>query len=160
MVKLKKVTLQYVEVEDRIRMSAESDGEEPVVFWLTQRLCGRLVKRLALHLEKSAPQSILLDKGLALTFQQHDAEWRQQPTEPVRIRSISRSVLPERVDLNFPVGGASINFPLYDGESARLEMNMVELRQWMGVVYRQFQAAGWPMDVWPRWFTLADSGRN
>ncbi|NTV06402.1 MAG: hypothetical protein HGA59_07855 [Chlorobiaceae bacterium] len=73
---LKKVTLQYIEIEDRIRMSADLDGEEPAVFWLTQRLCVRLVKKLSRHLEHSAPQSLLVDKGLMLSVQQHEAGWR------------------------------------------------------------------------------------
>jgi hypothetical protein len=160
MVMLKKVTLQYIEIEDRIRMSADLDGEEPTVFWLTQRLCRRLVQTLSGHIEHSAPQSLLVDKGLMLSVQQHDAGWRQTFSEPVRIGRLSRSVLPEKVDLICPAGGAAIIFPLYEGEPARLQMNMLELRQWLAVVYRQFQIADWPMEVWPHWFTLAESGNN
>ncbi|NTV17279.1 MAG: hypothetical protein HGB09_07540 [Chlorobiaceae bacterium] len=157
---LKKVTLQYIEIEDRIRMSADLDGEEPAVFWLTQRLCVRLVKKLSRHLEHSAPQSLLVDKGLMLSVQQHEAGWRQKYSEPVRIGGLSRSVLPEKVDLICPAGGAAIIFPLYEGEPARLQMNMLELRQWLAVVYRQFKIAGWPMDAWPQWFNLAEPGHN
>jgi hypothetical protein len=160
MVMLKKVTLQYIEIEDRIRMSADLDGEEPAVFWLTQRLCVRLVKKLSGHLEQSAPQSLLVDKGLMLSVQQHEAGWRQKISEPVKIGALSRSVLPEKVDLICPAGGAAIIFPLYEGEPARLQMNMLELRQWLAVVYRQFQIAGWSMDVWPQWFNLAEPGNN
>ena len=161
MVMLKKVTLQYIQIEDRIRMSADLDNEEPAVFWLTQRLCLLLVRKLAHHLEHSAPQSLLVDKGLMLSVQQHNAEWQQKFSEPVKICELARSVLPEQVDLQCPAGGAAIIFPLDDGgKRARLQMNMVELRQWMGVVYRQFQVAGWPMEVWPHWFALSESGKN
>ncbi len=161
MVILKKVTLQYIEIEDRIRMSAEFDGGEPAVFWLTQRLCRRLVPKLAGHLEYSAQKSLLVDKGLMLSVQQHDAEWQQTLSEPVKVVGLARSVLPEKVDLHCLAGGASIIFP-FDGkgEQARLQMNMVELRQWMGVVYRQFRLAGWPMEVWPNWFALSEPGKN
>ena len=160
MVMLKKVTLQYIEIEDRIRMSADLDGEEPMVFWLTQRLCRRLVPKLAHHLEHSAPQSLLVDKGLMLSVQQHDAGWQQKYSEPVRIGGLSPSVLPEKVNLVCPAEGASIIFPLADGKPARLQMTMLELRQWMAVVYRQFQVAGWPMEVWPEWFALSEPGKN
>jgi hypothetical protein len=161
MVMLKKVTLQYIEIEDRIRMLADLDGEEPAVFWLTQRLCRRLVPKLVRHLEHSAQASLLVDKGLMLSVQQHDAGWQQKVSEPVKIGALSRSVLPEKVNLVCPSGGASIIFPLeVGGKSARLQMTMLELRQWMGVVYRQFQVAGWPMEVWPDWFALTEPGKN
>ncbi len=161
MVKLKKVTLQYIEIEDRIRMLADLDGEERAVFWLTQRLCRRLVPKLVHHLEHSAPDSHLVDKGLMLSVQQHDAGWQQKFSEPVRSTGLSRSVLPEKVDLFCPAGGAAIVFPLDDGgEPARLQMTMLELRQWMAVIYRQFQVAGWPMEVWPQWFALSEPGQN
>jgi hypothetical protein len=161
MVMLKKVTLQYIEIEDRIRMLADLDGEEPAVFWLTQRLCRRLVPKLAGHLEHSAQKSLMVDKGLMLSVQQHDAGWQQKFSEPVKIGELSRSVLPETVNLLCPAGGASIIFPLdVGGKSARLQMTMLELRQWMGVIYRQFQVAGWPMEVWPHWFALTEPGKN
>ncbi len=161
MVMLKKVTLQYIEVEDRIRMSADVEGGNAAVFWLTQRLCRRLVPKLAHHLEHSAPKSIQVDKGLMLSVQQHDAEWQRKFSEPVRVFGLKRSVLPEHVNLYCPAGGAIIIFPLdVGGDQARLQMNMVELRQWMGVVYRQFRVAGWSMEVWPKWFALSEPGKN
>ncbi len=161
MVLLKKVTLQYIEIEDRIRMSADLDGENSAVFWLTQRLCRRLVPRLVGHLEHSAQKSSLVDKGLMLSVQQHDAEWQQRRSEPVRICELARSVLPEQVNLYCPAEGAAIIFPLdAGGDRARLQMNMVELRQWIGVVYRLYRVAGWPMEVWPRWLALSEPGKN
>ncbi len=161
MVILKKVTLQYIEIEDRIRMSADVEGGDSAVFWLTQRLCRMLVPKLVHHLEHSVQQSVLIDKGLMLSVQQHDAEWQQKQSEPVRICGLALSVLPGKVDLHCPAGGASIIFPLdVGGERARLQMNMVELRQWMGVVYRQFRVAGWSMEVWPKWFALSEPGKN
>lgn len=160
MVKLKKVTMQYIEIEDRIRMLADLDGDERAVFWLTQRLCKRLIPKLVHHLEHSAPDSLLVEKGLMLSVQQHDAGWQQKYSEPVRSSGLSRSVLPERVDLLCPAGGAAIIFPLAEGKPARLQMTMLELRQWMAVVYRLFKVAGWSMEVWPQWFTLSEPGRN
>jgi len=35
-----------------------------------------------------------------------------------------------------------------------------ELRQWLAIVYRQFNHAGWSMDVWPEWFLQSEPGQN
>ena len=161
MVILKKVTLQYIEIEDRIRMSADFDGEAPAVFWLTQRLCRRMVPKLSGHIENLTQTSPLVDQELMLSVQQHDAEWKKALLEPVKVRGFEHSVLPETVDLQCLAKGAAIIFPFdIKGEQARLQMNVAELRQWMGGVYRQFRVAGWSMEVWPEWFALSESGKN
>jgi len=159
-VQLTKVTCIYSEIEDRIRMSAIMKEGEPVVFWLTQRLCCRLVPTLTAHLEQSVLRSTLLDTGLLLSCQQRDAEWHHKPSEPVNYREASLLILPEKVDLSFSAESVGVSLPLNNEEDALMKMSLQELRQWLAIVYRQFQNACWPMDVWPDWFTLAESGRN
>ena len=162
MVLLTKVTVRYSEVEDRIFMSALLQEGEPVVFWLTLRLCRLLVRALTDHLERSVSGSDLLDIRLLLTCQQRDAEWQHEPSEPVLYSTASQVVLPERVDLSCTAESAALLFPAGDGDIAQLPMSMQELRQWLGIVHRQFQRADWPMDVWPEWFTptAPGPGRN
>jgi hypothetical protein len=157
---LTKVTLKYSAIEDRIRMSAQLQGKEPVVFWLTLRLSIRLVRALTGHLEGSVSSSGLIDRGFLLTCRLREAEWQLEPSEPVSHSRASVLVLPEKVDLACSEQNASLLFPLGDGRQAQLQMNFTELRQWLGIVYRQFQTAGWPMEVWPAWFMQTEPGKN
>ena len=162
MVLLTKVTVTYSEVEDRICMSALLQESEPVMFLLTLRLCRLLVRALTDHLERSVSGSDLLDIGLLLTCQQRDAEWQHEPSEPVRFSKGLQVLLPERVDLSYTAESAVLLFSVGDGDIAQLPMSMQELRQWLGIVHRQFKRADWPMDVWPEWFipTAPGPGRN
>ncbi len=160
MVLLTKVTCTYSELEDRIRMSAMLKEGEPVVFWLTQRLSCRIVRALTAHLEKSLSQSALVDMGLLLSCQQRDAEWQHEPSEPVPFKEETLRILPEKVDLSCSPESAALLFPIGEGEDAQLHMNFKEMRQWLAIVHRQFKNAGWPMGVWPAWFTQAEPGRN
>ena len=160
MVLLTKVTCMYSEVEDRIRMSAMVKEGEPVVFWLTRRLSCLLVQALTGYLERSVSPSALVDTGLLLSCRQRDAEWRHEPSVPVSCRDDSLGILPERVDLSCSAESAVLLFPLGNGEEAQLQMSLQELRQWLAIVYRQFNHAGWSMDVWPEWFLQSEPGRN
>ena len=160
MARLRKVTCIYSEVEDRIRMSALTQEGEPVVFWLTLRLCSRLVRALCVHLEHSVSNSKLVDVGLLLSCQQRDAEWQHEPSEPVSYSVGVRSALPEKVALSCSKEGAALLFSNVNFEDAQLQMSSLELRQWLAILYRQFKTADWPMSVWPEWFMLAESGRN
>jgi len=141
-------------------MSAMVREGEPVVFWLTLRLSCLLVRVLTGHLEKTVSRSALVDMGLLLSCQQRDAEWQHEPSEPVRYREDSLLVLPNQIDLSCSAQGAALLFPLGDGKKAQLQMSLLELRQWLAIVYRQFKMAGWPLEVWPEWFAQAESGRN
>ena len=160
MVLLTKVTCSYSGVEDRIRMSALQKDGEPVLFWLTQRLSCQLVHALTSYLERSVSQSSMVDPGLLLSCKQRDAEWKHEPSEPVSYSEASNWILPEKVDMSFSDGHAVLVFPFGDGKGAQLRMSLQELRQWLGIMYRQFKHAGWSMEIWPGWFMYAEPGRN
>ena len=53
---LKKVTSEFIEIEDRFRLSALTTEDEAVAFWLTQRLLTRLVAHLSKQIEIDSPQ--------------------------------------------------------------------------------------------------------
>ena len=52
MYRLKKVTAEFIETEDRIRLSALTADDKTLALWLTQRLLSRLITHLANWLEK------------------------------------------------------------------------------------------------------------
>lgn len=152
---LTKVTITYSEVEDRILMSAKLNGGEEVVFWLTLRLCSRLVIELTRHLERSTSR-LVVDTGLLLSCLQREAEWVHEPSEPVSFSKGALQVLPVKVALSCSSQGAILLFSLGDGQDAQLPMNLQELRQWLAIVHRQYKSAGWPMDIWPEWFVRVE----
>lgn len=151
MIQLKKVTLNYVAVEDRIRMSAERQNGEPVVFWLTMRLCRSMVGPLCGYIEKNVQPSALVDRTTQLSVQQRQAMWELQPSEPVRTGNEITPVIPDRLDLEFLKNKVALRLPYGIREKAELQMNPQELRQWMDILYRMFRSGAWPMDEWPDW---------
>ena len=53
MYSLKKVTAEFIQTEDRIRLSALTADDKTLALWLTQRLLSRLITHLAKWLEKN-----------------------------------------------------------------------------------------------------------
>jgi len=161
MVHLKKITLGYVEVEDRVRMSAEHEDEGgPLVLWLTFRFCRMLVKALCRQIEKSPSSQIAFDRDTLLSFRQRDAEGQLQPSAPVRFVPDGRMAVPERVSLSFSSEGVVLRFFSGSQALAFMSMSQTELLQWLGLLHKMFKKAGWPLDSWPKWFTLSDHSRN
>ncbi len=56
---LERITTQYIEAEDRIRLSGSTRDGHSQVLWLTQRLLSRLLPRLLDALQPSAPATRL-----------------------------------------------------------------------------------------------------
>lgn len=161
MVHLKKITLRYVEVEDRVRMSAEHDEDGgPIVLWLTLRFCRMLVKALCRHVEKIPSSQTAFDRDTLLSFRQRDAEGQLRPSAPVRFVPDGNTVVPERVALSFSSEGVVLRFFSGHQTLAFMSMSHTELLQWLGLLYKIFRKSGWPLDSWPEWFTLSDYSRN
>lgn len=160
MVILKKVTVQYVRNEDRIRMTAEPDNNPPVVFWLTLRMSRLLVKSLCDHLERTTPTQPVIDRDMSLTCRQRDAEWQLQPSAPVLHTNATSNFVPDRIDVSFSPKSAAIAFPLGISERAEMNMSPQELRQWLSLLFRMFREADWPLDIWPKWFTASEPAKN
>ena len=154
---IKTVTLRYVAFEDRMRMAARLDGNDQIVFWLTLRHCQRILPVLVKCLEGEKGIESAVEKSLAHSFRQKAAEWEKKETpsaEPVLPSGEERSLLPERVIVVCAEKGVTLFFPLEEGKkSAKLMMSLQELRQWLGILYRQFKRAEWPLEMWPEWFT-------
>lgn len=151
MVVLEKVTLDYSEPEDRLKMSAQvAQGGEPMVFWLTQRFCRRLAQALCKHCERDGVEQSLLGQELQQACRQREAEWEHKASEPVMAVAASEATLLETVDLSFAPEQVRLQIPLAEG-AAVLPLSIKELRQWLSILYRMFKRAEWPMDCWPAW---------
>ena len=55
MINLERITTEYVEVEDRIRLTGESEDNQTIVLWLTQRLLTQIISHLLGLIEKQSP---------------------------------------------------------------------------------------------------------
>ena len=53
-IKLQRLTTEYIVIEDRMRISGETRDAGPVVMWLTNRLAMRVVPQLLRWLEDQA----------------------------------------------------------------------------------------------------------
>lgn len=158
---LKKVTLHYSPIDDRIRMSAELEDGGYLVLWLTLRFCRLLVSTLCRRIEDTVSRQAVFDRDFLLSFRQRAAEWQHQPAAPVSpYDGVVRSVLPERLKASFSSRSVVLKFYIGTEQVARMSLSHTELRQWLGVLYRMFQKAKWPLDTWPEWFTLSDCSRN
>lgn len=149
-VALQRLTTEYVEVEDRLRIAGETTDGQTVVLWMTQRLMLRLVPALLKWLQ---PEDMQQHAQLARQeFAQDEARSRLAPQPAVsasapiahsRVDTVDVTLAPTWVQLTFH--GDALHAP------ASLVMQAVPLRQWLGIVHQQFVRAQWPLHVWPAW---------
>lgn len=155
---LKRVTTEYINFEDRIRLNGLTpDGTVSV--WLTQRLCNNLVKNLIAWLEKAMSEVPDILQHSMQSFAQQSASYSQQQQaaseQPVRpdneinkhkswlAFSISLQTAPHAVKL--------IISDLAETESIEFSMEARQLRQWLNILYKGYSLANWPDDMWPEW---------
>jgi hypothetical protein len=160
MPELKKVTLRFDPAEDRICMMAEPRDNKPILFWLTMRICRQLVPLLCGHLERTTPKKPVISHEIQLSCMQREAEWKFQSSKPVEMAGDSSMVTPSRIDYTFDGEVTALSFPVEGAQNVDLKLSLLELRQFLALLHRLFQRAGWPMDVWPAWFTVASPAAN
>ena len=157
MSELKRLTTQFVETEDRIRLAGEIDDAQTVALWLTQRLINRLIPHALAWL---ATQTVTQTRPDVLQgFAQQAAVASLTPQAPVvtpmdyeawLVMSIDLKKTPEVLQLTFK--GRT------EAQIARLTLENTALRQWLGIVCGQYRNAQWPMDLWPDWIKGDASG--
>ncbi|MDR7232131.1 hypothetical protein J2X45_003237 [Caulobacter sp. BE264] len=144
---LQRVTTEYVAVEDRIRISGEAADGATIVLWLTQRLLNLLAPRLTGGLERPDSASDALLQG----FAQQAAEASLSPQPAVEATAPAASWRVDSVDILSGPDGVALTFRSDEGLAARLTLATEPLRQWLGILRRQYQAASWTDRVWPDW---------
>lgn len=153
---LQRLTTEYIEAEDRIRISGELASGETVVMWLSQRLLLRLLPHLFLWLEKRSGDSIPLE--IAQSFAQDAARADLVQETPVAREENSQEWLVEAVDLSFKQEALILQFRAQAPHPATVTMNAQALRQWLSIVHAVWGIAEWPVGVWPQW--MANSTTN
>jgi hypothetical protein len=146
---LQRITTEYIDLEDRIRLSGEAENAELVVIWLHQRLLKRLLPVLLQWLER---QTIETPRAEALqSFAQQAALSELSPQEPIQPNTDSTTWLAMSVDITSSEQMVSLVFRGSDQQSASLILAAQPLRQWLGIVYETYVKAEWALDVWPAW---------
>lgn len=160
MKQLLRITTQYVDVQDRIRLSGEVQAGDALVVWLTHRLLNRLLPGLLGWLENQsgggAVNAMLpgyhTDAVQGFAQQAARAQLAKQP--PVQAEGASPHWLLVSVDLTHTAQSVAL---VFKGEDAHARVGLTlttqPLRQWVNIVHDQYLQAGWSMEVWPAWIT-------
>ena len=152
-IRLNKLTTRYDRVEDRIRVDAQVEGGGVQRLWLTQRLCGELVRTLLGYLNRSglavsdaSPQS----QGAVQRHLHQTARIRKKTSAPVSAAP-KKGVLLDRLRVRTRNNHVQLLIPLPDGRNSMLVFSLDEARQWLDILYQQYRAAEWQLSVWPDW---------
>lgn len=133
-------------------MDAQVRGGDILVFWLTLRLCRELVKILTEYFDRQTLPKVQGSKKVVQSFFQQDADRRRNPVPSVAgPKPTTRSQLVREVNIRTNEHAIMLRLPLGGGEAALLPMNPTEARQWLQILYEQFQRAQWPLEGWPEW---------
>ncbi len=144
-----RITTEYIDLEDRIRLAGEVGNAAPVVIWLTQRLLQLLLPALLQWLERQGddtPRAEVLH-----SFAQQAAKAELTPQAPVRAVAGCAAWLALSVDITRSEQVISLTFRGADVQDAPLILAAKPLRQWLSIMHDAYLKAAWPLNVWPGW---------
>lgn len=157
MTTLQRITTEYIELEDRIRLSGELANGNTVVLWLTQRLLNRLIPHLTGWLSRqiapasSIPSVQAAHQDIVQGFAQQAARAQLVPEQPVRPSSEGAGWRVDSVDIAQGEEAVALTFKGEGEAQATLPLAAQPLRQWLGIVFDQYQRGEWRTTVWPGW---------
>lgn len=147
---LEKVTLTYINEEDRIRLSGQTPEGEVMVLWLTQRLGNRLIPVLRDWLMKQVQDGVNAD--VLHQFEQQLAQQARAGETAVVATQQSHGWLIHRVDVSYSSSRMTLIFKGgEESQSAQMTLVNSAMRQWFDILYRVYQRAEWHCADWPIW---------
>lgn len=177
-----RITTEFIDSEDRIRLCGEVAVNQSVVLWLTQRLLDRLVPYLLGWLEQQTGGSGGVGADVRAevvnSFAQQAAVASMERQAPVQAHSAQSAWLVHAVDVTVNEQTVRLTFkgpqatqPVADGSDALAQacvtMQAQPLRQWLGILHEQCLRAGWasasadhtsPRSIWPEWMQKRHTG--
>lgn len=154
---LQRITTEYIDSQDRVRLAGELATGEVLTLWLTQRLLNRLIPHLCGWLERHTGNAPLAEVRQEMAQQKARSEL--EPQAPVRAGARVQGVLIQSVDLKAAKAGIALLFKDAAGqEVARLQLPTMPLRQWLAILHGHYRLAAWPTSVWPAWVEEAQVG--
>jgi hypothetical protein len=160
---LQRFTTEYIDVEDRIRLTGEikrDDGQsERAVIWLTQRLANRLIPPLIGLLEKQmppldVPPSVvpMVEQRMEIQrFAQQSARANLVEQPPVVATADVPAWVVQTIDISPGPQLIRLTFRHPSGAEAVLPFNPLLLRQWLNILLIAYRKGEWPLTIWPEW---------
>lgn len=163
---LRRLTTEYVDIEDRLRISGQTPEDGRLVIWLTNRLAVRTIPKLLGWLEsrkertvkdRTIPYSPASTTGLLAvehemqSFAQAAAVAGLKRLKPVTAQPDALSWVVVAVDIKATDSHLSITFRSAQEQSAGVRFDATRLRQWLSILHRAWSKAGWPPPIWPDW---------
>ena len=140
---LNNLTTEYIEQEDRIRLSGATCHDTAVI-WLTQRLFQRLLPLLIQWLERQQPSGSPVTARFAFMRQQ------TIQAEDKAVTNLS-SWLANSIDIATTNEQVVIIFRGVDGQAASVIFSSEHLQQWLEILHETCLAAQWPLNAWSSW---------
>jgi hypothetical protein len=148
--KFNRWTTEYVELEDRLRISGEADGETPIAVWISRRLLVRLLPLLIEWLE--AQVSDTSHAATLLQWEQQAAAAELKPEPPVIARDPSMAWVVTSIDVQRDQRQLTLVLKSEGSDrTVGATMTAHALRQWINIVHAQSERADWGISVWPSW---------
>jgi len=161
---LEKVTTEYIELEDRIRISAIASDDSIITLWASRRMLIRLIPPISDWLDETKRTSSQMNetsKQLMNDFAQSNAQAQLKPESPVnpdnyksQIKTaVVNSWLIHEIDVKRSDQVMELCFKNGEHSNARLVLTKLFARQWLMILHSQWVKSEWPMNIWPEWFT-------
>lgn len=177
---LQRITTEFIDHEDRIRLCGDVGAHQSVVMWLTQRLLDRLVPFLLNWVEQqmgiSAGVGADVRAEVVNSFAQQAALASMTHQAPVQAHMAQQAWLVHAVDVTVNQDVLRLTFkgPQASQESDTLVQACVTLqaqplRQWLSILHEQCLRAGWasaspdhasPRSIWPEWMQDRQTGSS
>lgn len=153
---LRRVTTEYVDSEDRIRISGSCVDDGLVQLWLTRRLLDRLLPMVLHWLGSDAGAGSR--EAIMQEFEQQAAREAMAPLPAVQAQDES-AMLVQAVDVTSGDSAVGLAFRSSvtpdDSPVYQIVLERQALRQWLSIMHDQYRKAEWPLDVWPAWISAA-----
>jgi len=150
---LDRITINYVELEDRIRLAGETNGGTVVIVWITRRLLDRLLPELVQRLENSVEggHGNALRTDALQTFAQQAARTMSVPQAPVPASAAEAQWLAHSIDVSFSRRFVRLSFKDHQSHCVNLTLEESKLREFLNILFEAYRRADWPTGAWPRW---------
>ena len=156
---LKRITTEYMELEDRIRLAGLTDGNQTVSIWLTMRLLKRLISHCLNLLEKNtselkeAPTQSEQSRKSIQNFVQQSAEQQIVEETAVTVTKNSPNHLTAEIDVKDHHAGVTLIFKGEFSSNYSIYLSNQQLREWLGMLHIIWQKTDWSTLIWPDWMS-------
>lgn len=145
---VRRMSLNYVAAQDRLRLTAEMEDGQVLAMWLTRRLLRMLLDPLAGHLKQAQPRTAGEQAARSYVELMDKVAGKSGPA--VAAADAAEEWLIDTIDVSFRDSVVRLVFKGEGGRQAAMEMRRLRLRKWLGILRRKSEKAGWAAELWPQ----------